>query len=65
MASPPPAAPTTGLPSYSASLSLVSSSGAMIPAMPAMPLAVTTTEALQALTAAITGLQLQMSAINH
>jgi hypothetical protein len=37
----------------------------MIPAMPAMPLAVTTTEALQALTAAITGLQLQMSAINH
>ena len=37
----------------------------MVPAGSAAPPAVTAAEALQALTAAITGLQLQMTAINH
>ena len=37
----------------------------MVPAGSAAPSAVTAAEALQALTAAITGLQLQMMAINH
>ena len=40
-------------------------SGILVPTVPSAPQPLSTTEALQALTQAIAGLQLQMIAVNH
>ena len=63
---PSSAAPTTSaVPQSAVLLPIVATSGTLVPTVPAAAQPLSTAEALQALTQAIAGLQLQMTAVNH
>jgi len=57
--------PASALPQSAVLLPMVGTSGTLVPTMPAASQPMSTAEALQALTQAIAGLQLQMTAVNH
>ena len=70
MVPPSSAAPMIGVPASTVPqstvlLPMVGTSGTLVPTVPSAPQPLSTAEALQALTQAIAGLQLQMIAVNH